>query len=200
MPTVPLKLRALAGLETGVIGALLLLGWFTLDAIYQGQHWYAFPNLWSTLFYGQDAFRMRAGWASAAGIALHFCILGFAGLAFGIVWRWTNRFYMTLLAGITWSMLWYWWLNFGFWKTFAPLLPRLMPQPATGLAFFLFGVCLVRVPLRGERFARSLEPSPPVLLKERLEEVQEEPVFPPPLPLPVPAEEDLPPQTIPEKP
>jgi hypothetical protein len=201
LPTVPIKMRALAGLETGVIGAALLLGWFTLDAIYQGQHWYAFPNLWSTIFYGQDAFRMRAGWASAAGIALHFCLLGIAGLAFGVVWRWSSRFYLTLLAGITWSMLWYWWLNFGFWKSFAPLVPRLMPQPATGLAFFLFGVCLSRVPHRGERFAKSLESLPaPLLLKEGVQEVAEITVFPPPLPSQVSEIEHLPQQTIPEKP
>ena len=168
LPIVPLFLRALAGLETGILGALLLLGWFILDALYQGQHWYAFPNLWATMFYGNDAFSMRAGWATTAGISLHLSNLGFAGLLFGVVWRWNSRFWISLLAGIVWSMLWHWGMSAGLWKTFSPLVPRLMPQPATWLALFLFGVCLSRLPKRAQSIAayavdRPVEMLPPPL-------------------------------------
>lgn len=175
LPTVPLLLRALAGLETGIVGALLLLGWFILDALYQGQHWYAFPNLWATIFYGNDAFSKRAGWATAAGIAVHLTNLGFAGLLFGVIWRWNSRFWTSLVAGLVWSMLWHWGMSVGLWKTFSPLVPRLMPQPATWLAFFLFGVCLSRSPLRAQSIAlqaahRPAEMFPPPLPSQAISE------------------------------
>ena len=175
LPIVPLFLRALAGLETGIIGALLLLGWFILDALYQGQHWYAFPNLWSTLFYGNDAFAKRAGWATVAGIAVHLTNLGFAGLIFGVIWRWNSRFWTSLLAGLVWSLLWHWGMSVGLWKTFSPLVPRLMPQPATLLACFLFGVCLSRSPQRAQSIAfyavdRPVEVLPPPLPSQAISE------------------------------
>lgn len=172
-------MRLLAGLETGVIGAILLLLWFTLDAVYQGQHWYAFPNLWATLFYGQDAFRMRAGWATLSGISIHLLLLSVEGAIFGALWRWSRRFWLTLAAGLAWAALCYWGMNLGLWKNFAPYVPRMMPQPATGLGVFLFGICLTRIPIRAEKlafhvFGRAVVPS--------LAPLRQPPPLPPPRP------------------
>ena len=173
---IPLTPRALAGLETGILGAILVLGWFSLDAVYQGQHWYAFPNLWSTAFYGQDAFRMRLGWATLSGLAFHLAQLGIAGALFGILWQRMVRLSLHVLAGVVWSCLWYFVMTVGFWKYFAPFVPRLMPQPATLLGVFLFGVFLSRTPRRTLVLANQIFniplPVAPVLIRQ----------LPPPLP------------------
>ena len=176
-------LRLLAGLETGVLGAILLLVWFSLDAVYQGQHWYAFPNLWATLFFGQDAFRMRAGWATASGISIHLLLLSLEGAVFGAIWRWSRWFWLTLAAGILWAMLCYWGMNLSLWKNFAPFVPRMMPQPATGLAVLLFGICLSRIPVRAEKLAFQVFGSPAIPIAVPL-------MQPPPLPPPLPPFEE----------
>ena len=142
MLTTPLILRALAGLETGILGAILVLAWFAADAMFQGQHWYAFPNLWSTTFFGADAFHMRLGWATAAGIAFHLAQLGVAGSLFGMIWLRRRSRLIDILAGVTWSFLWYFVMMRGFWKVFAPFVPRLMPQAATMFGVLLFGAAL----------------------------------------------------------
>ena len=99
---------------------------------------------------------MRLGWATAAGIAFHLAQLGVAGSLFGMIWHRRRSRLIDILAGVTWSFLWYFVMMRGFWKVFAPFVPRLMPQAATMFGVLLFGAALARVPRRAMSLAQQV--------------------------------------------
>src|SRR5688572_19476675 len=80
-----LAVRALAGLETGVLGGAVMLGWFATISVWQDQLWYAVPNLLAGVFYGELIFRSGFGFVTLTGIAIHLISGGVAGILFGVL-------------------------------------------------------------------------------------------------------------------
>src|SRR5579875_1071912 len=70
--------RALAGLQTGMFGALILLGWMALATLWSRHSVWWYPNLMATTFGGDPALRIGFGRYSLAGLALH--LVQYAGL------------------------------------------------------------------------------------------------------------------------
>jgi len=144
-----------AGLETGVLGAGLMLVWFVLDSLVERQQWWAILNLWGAAIYGNVVFRMSLGKASLAGAALHLFLGGVAGAVIALAIGRLHRFVLVLLASMGVGFIWYWVLQNGILRTLNPLIPRMTPQPATILAHLLFAAVLTRIPGRSLRLAAA---------------------------------------------
>ena len=74
----------LAGLQAGVIAALVLLGWLALaSAWYRRSIWTA-ANIMATTFYGEAALGRQFSFRTVAGIALYLVLYGTIGALFGL--------------------------------------------------------------------------------------------------------------------
>lgn len=60
----------LAGLESGILGAVLMIAWFALDSIWERQYWWAMLNLWGAGVYHNRVFSMGFGVATLAGASV----------------------------------------------------------------------------------------------------------------------------------
>src|ERR1019366_1950002 len=74
----------LAGLEAGIIAALVLLGWLALaSAWYRRSIWTA-ANIMATTFYGEVALGREFTLDTIAGLALYLVVYGSSGALFGL--------------------------------------------------------------------------------------------------------------------
>ncbi len=145
--------RMLAGVETGILGALVMIGWFALDAMMERQYWWAMLNLWGSTVYHNRVFSMGLGMATLAGAAIHFFLHGLGGAAWGLVAGRAKSFWMQLGGSFAAAAIWYVFLMTAVWPAIAPLVNRISPHPATWLAYVLFGATLSRCAQR----ARTIE-------------------------------------------
>jgi hypothetical protein len=135
---------ALAGLESGVNGALLMVGWFLLESWAERQYWWAMLNLWGAGVYQDRVLTMGLGMATLAGGATHVFLHGLAGVAWSLAGvRIGNRWWYLAGAFLAAGLL-YLLLMEGFWPAVAPVVERLSPRPATAMAYLLFGAALSR--------------------------------------------------------
>lgn len=102
-----LMCRALAGLETGVAGGILVLGWWALSSLAARQPLWTIPERLSAhFFYHGVVFRNELAMAVVAGVALQIASTGTLGTLFGLAVRgsWSLR-HVVLLglgAGLCW--------------------------------------------------------------------------------------------------
>jgi hypothetical protein len=116
-------LRALAGVESGVIGGVFMLAWLALLSLLQGRSIWSIPNLLASTFYGEAALRRGFRWTSLSGVALHLIMTAMAGLMFGVAAGGIASRGRVMLLGFASGMAWYFlWLGF-FWKLMNPMVP-----------------------------------------------------------------------------
>ena len=157
-----LLFRALAGLEVGVLGGLVVLAWFAFDSMWRQQHWWAMLNLAASTLYGERAFRMGLGQATFAGAALHLCVFGGVGALYGLLIPQTRNTSRALLLGLAAGLVWYYFSIGVFWRNINPLVIVYASQPALLSAHVIYGVFLGRQ----QRVCETLEhhfqrPEPP---------------------------------------
>ena len=75
---------ALAGLEAGVLGGLVMLAAMAAASILERDVWWSYPNLLGATFYGTRALRGGAGWPTVSGVSLQIVLAGGAGVLFAI--------------------------------------------------------------------------------------------------------------------
>lgn len=116
-------LRAIAGVESGVIGGVFMLAWLALLSLFQGRSIWSVPNLLASTFYGEAALRRGFRWTSLSGVALHLIMTAMAGLMFGLAVSGIASRSRVMLLGFASGMVWYFlWLGF-FWKLMNPIVP-----------------------------------------------------------------------------
>jgi len=99
---------ALAGLHRGVLGGLVMVGWFLLVSSLLRQPTWTVPNLLATLI-NQDALLRRGfGWTSLVGVALTVFVTGLIGAAFGLLTGTVRSRLRLLLLGILAGLVTYW--------------------------------------------------------------------------------------------
>ncbi len=164
---VPVR-HALAGLQAGVLGSLLMLGWLMLGSIWLRRSIWTIPNLMATAMYGPEAYSNRYVRSSLAGAALLIVIYGLLGALWGAFWKDREVPFLRVAGAITGLVVYT--LFFGFvWKHTRPLISLYAPERQLEVGHLLWGLVLARSP----RFSRQLE--------DPTDEV------PPPLPLQEPA-------------
>jgi hypothetical protein len=137
----------LAGLQSGMFGALMMLGWLALASVYYRRSLWTIPNLLASTFHGEAALRPDFAQTTFSGIALHLLIYATLGALFGILVRDRTTRLRSALLGVIWAMGWYY-LSFGaLWKSVNPLVPLYVPDRPMLVGHLIYGGLLGRVPL-----------------------------------------------------
>jgi hypothetical protein len=134
----------LAGLESGILGAAVMIVWFAMDSLLERQYWWAMLNLWGASVYHNRVFSMGFGVATLAGASTHFFLHGLGGALCSLLAARISNYWLHLFFSFAAAAAWYWLLMYAFWPTVAPVVSRITPLPATILAYFLFGAALSR--------------------------------------------------------
>jgi hypothetical protein len=152
---------ALAGIEAGVVGALVLLVWLMIAAYFTGRSvWYT-PNLFATTFFGGGVYRNQFVRGSWTGVAAILAVYGILGLFWGWVWREKRTRGLLFFGALTGIGVYF--LLFGL------LLPHLNPLIAVyapvrqlEIGHVLWGMMLARSPLYARRIDETISPAPPL--------------------------------------
>ncbi len=140
------KHTILAGIEVGVLGGLLMLGWLALVSLLYGRTIWHPSNLLATTFYGGTALRRGFRWATLSGMALHLVVCAALAVAFGFAIQRVRRRGRIFLLGLAAGLAWYLFGFHFFWQQVNPLVLRYQPAPAMLFAHLLFGVFLGTLP------------------------------------------------------
>jgi len=146
-----LFVRALAGIQTGVLGGLAMMSWLAASSALDRQSIWTIPNLLGSVLSGRDVLRRGFGAVTVAGLALHLCVAGVIGSAFGLlVGESRNRLRVALL-GILAGLSWYYVSELLFWKKLGALVLIYSPQRPMLLGHLIYGFVLAWHPrgLRG---------------------------------------------------
>jgi hypothetical protein len=136
----------LAGLEAGVIAALILLGWLALaSAWYRRSIWTA-ANIMATTFYGEAALGREFTFRTVAGIALYLVLYGAIGALFGLTLASRDASLRITVIGVLVGLGWYY-LSFAIlWQNINPLIPLYTHGGPMMLGHALYGAWLGRFP------------------------------------------------------
>ena len=106
---------ALAGLESGISGALALLLWLAIGSVLTGHSVWWVPNLVAAVRYGASSLRESAGVYTAMGAALIFLTYGVVGIVYGQLLGERGGgfrqfcFSLIVAMGVDWVVLrWFW--------------------------------------------------------------------------------------------
>ncbi|MCU0245219.1 MAG: hypothetical protein MUC42_01515 [Bryobacter sp.] len=147
-------LRLLAGLQSGLVGALILGLWFVAWSRFSGHSAHTFPNLLSWVFYGVDSLTPYFGFHTCAGWALHGVLCMGLGMIVAALARPHWGIVRHSLLGLVVAILWWQAGNQLIWqKLDPPFALYSSTQPFFLGAYILYGCCLGLIPL----FARPLE-------------------------------------------
>ena len=160
----PVLVRALAGIQTGVLGGLAMFGWLAASSALDRQPIWIVPNLLASVFYGRDVLRWSFSSITVAGLALHLFVSGLIGMFFGVlVGESRNRLRVALL-GILAGLTWYYFSELLFWRKLGVLSTIYSPSRSMLLAHLVYGFVLGWYPtgLRSarRRFAGEAESAP----------------------------------------
>jgi len=140
----PSWLLALAGIQAGIVGALLLVAYLALDSAWHRRSIWTVPNLFASTFYGESAYRSGFGARTSAGLALMLFLYGALGALFALVVRdHGSRLRITIL-GLIFGTGWFF-LSFDvLWKWINPLVEQYSPDRAMLVGHVLYGGVLGR--------------------------------------------------------
>lgn len=139
--------RFLAGLDTGLAGAVVVISWLLFHSWLTGDFWWAKLNVAGALFYGNSAYTMGLSRASAAGAALLLIVYASLGGLLGLLTR-PRGFTRDLLVGMLVAMAWHLFAQRFFWRRLDPFGPAYFPVLATLPAHLIFGISLSRYAAR----------------------------------------------------
>jgi len=141
-----LLVRALAGIETGVLGGLAMWGWLAASSAVNRQPVWTVPNLLAEVFYGRDALRRDFSGLTIAGLALHLVAAGLAGLLFGLLIGESQNRLRVALLGILTGLVWFHFSEVLFWRKLGALTAIYSRVRPMLLAHLIFGVALAWYP------------------------------------------------------
>lgn len=99
---------ALAGLETGVLGGILVLGWWALASLAAGQPAWTIPErLGAHFFYHGMVSRNQLVMAVVAGMALQIAGTGTLGALFGLAVRGPWSLQRVVVLGLATGLCWH---------------------------------------------------------------------------------------------
>src|ERR1700690_3706813 len=90
----------LAGLETGIVAALVLLGWLALASAWYRRSIWTSANIMATTFYGEAALGGIFTSRTVSGLALYLVLYGLLGALFGLALANRGAGLRTTLIGI----------------------------------------------------------------------------------------------------
>jgi len=129
---------ALAGLEAGIVGALVLLGYLMLDSAWRRRSIWSIPNLLATTF-SDSTIRSGFGTQTWSGLALLIVMYGTLGAIFSLVApEHMTRSRVTFL-GLLLGLIWFY-FSFGvLWSYINPWVPLESSSRAMWVGHVLYG-------------------------------------------------------------
>lgn len=158
-PVPALTVRALAGLQVGITGGLVMLLWFGLDAWLHREFFWKVPHLFASLFYEQRIFRAAFSAVTLAGIALILAEAGIVGVLFGSAVLRPPHIIRLAVTALVASMSWYWVSQSLLWRNWIPLLPSYTTPATMIVAHVLYGLCLARYGNVVNTLIRTFQPA-----------------------------------------
>jgi hypothetical protein len=150
--------HALAGLQAGLLGALLMTGWLMLTSILLRRSAWSIPNLFATVFYGPHAYVNAFARSSLSGVALLLVIYGILGILWGVLWQEKRHAFLRLIGGFTGLAVYALFFNF-IWPHTRPLVSLYVPNRQLEVAHMLWGIVLAASPRFARSIASATEPS-----------------------------------------
>lgn len=137
---------ALAGLQTGMLGAIGMLAWLSFDSSLDRRSFWSEENLFASFFYRGDAVRAGFGAKTLTGIALYLIVYSLLGAIFAFALG--NRFgrRRTVLLALVFALGWYYLSFHLLWKTAMPLVYLLYADRPMLIGHLIYGVCLAAFP------------------------------------------------------
>jgi len=132
----------LAGLQSGLVGALSMLAWLGVIAEFQQRNFWIPVNLMASFFYGPDA--IRSGFASqtVSGLAIYIVIYSLLGALLAVALRDRLPRVRTFLVAIAFAIVWYYVTFRLVWKSVMPYVALLHVERATAMGHLIYGVIL----------------------------------------------------------
>jgi hypothetical protein len=143
----------LAGLQAGMIGALMLLAWMGFSATMQRRSFWTAANLMGTVFHGGDA--IHSGFTSSTLVGLAFYLVAYSllGSLFAVALRLRLPSLRRRLVAVLFALCWYYFFFRLASRPFAPLIDLLHVENTTLIGHLIYGTVLGRYPAFLERKA-----------------------------------------------
>lgn len=153
------RARLLAGIETGIVGGIAMLLYFSGLSFLQRQQWWTAENLLGSAVYGNAAIWKGLGRATMAGAAVQLVLASLCGIAFSFTISFLRvgsvfRLSAAVAAATGWYFLFYNWI----FPAVAPLIPMYSSRSAPLVAHLLLGLSLSRAHSSYERIVRIMRP------------------------------------------
>lgn len=148
----------LAGLQSGMLGALVYLAWMGVNAKLQLRSFWAAENLLATVFHGGGAIHSGLTGSTVSGLALYLLLYSLLGACFAMALQTRlPRFRLTLVS-IAFALSWYYLSFHVLWRWVAPLVATLHFQNPTLLGHVFYGAILGQYPAYLARLPKSSPP------------------------------------------
>jgi len=159
-PRVPVAAlpAALAGLQSGMVGALCLVMWLGVLAEWQQRNFWIPVNLMASAFYGPRAIRSGFAGETLSGLAAYIALYTLLGAALATVLRDRASRPRTFLIALAFALAWYYLTFRLLWKSVIPLAALLHVERTTAVGHLIYGVVLGGYPSRLPRPAVEQDP------------------------------------------
>jgi hypothetical protein len=136
----------IAGLQAGMVGALVMLGWMGVSAVWSRLSFWTAENLFASAFYGTRALNPGFSSRTVSGLALYLVIYSSLGAVFSAAAKLRLPRLRVLLLGILFGICWYY-LSFRLlWRGVMPLVALLHPEQPTIVGHVIYGALIGRFP------------------------------------------------------
>ena len=146
--------HALAGLQAGVYGALVMLACLMIGSLWDRRSVWVVPNLIATTFFGSDAYRNQFLRTSWAGVAFIVAVYGLLGMVWGCIWGDARKQWLTFYGALAGLAVYFVSHDF-LWKHVNPLMTLYAPDQQLELGHVLWGLFLARSPRYSRRIAEA---------------------------------------------
>jgi hypothetical protein len=157
----------LAGLEAGMVGALWLLAWLGVSAMWVERSFWSPENLMATAFDRNSTLPPGFTAGTCGGLALYLVIYSVLGAVFAAVVRDRVPRGRVMLLTVVFALAWYYFSFRWAFKTALPLVALLHVERPTILGHLVYGTILGRYPLYVDRLVGA-PPAPvaPVVVEQ----------------------------------
>jgi hypothetical protein len=136
----------LAGLQAGMLGALVFLAWMGVTAKLQQRSFWTFENLAASAFYGSGAIHRGFASSTVFGLALFLLLYSLLGAAFAAAVPVRMRRLWITLASILFALCWYYVTFRWMYRELAPVIALLHVEKTTAWGHAIYGLAMARYP------------------------------------------------------
>jgi hypothetical protein len=140
----------LAGVQASVVGVFLMFVWLMITSVWHGRSVWVVPNLFSTTFFGSNAYRNQWLSTSWAGIAMTVALYGVLGAVWGGFWKERSSRRLALYGAI-FGLAVYFFLYDYVWSHLNPLVSLYAPSRQLEITHIVWGLILARSPFYARR-------------------------------------------------